>query len=126
MRDRRRSAFGAKVIACALGMLASFAHGGAVCDLDDDDDVPLASADAVRPSEWIAQIIGDDPSEAAPAAASEQATESVNIPAQPHPAELNAGPGAAVIPLPAPVWPGAIGLGALVAASARRKLCRIF
>ena len=125
MRSRRRWAFGASVMACVMGMLASAARGGAVCDLDHDDAAAMTASDAVRPSEWIGQILGDGletPKVATAAAQSAEIPEPVDFQSHLEAADSNSGPRAAVIPLPPPVWSGAIGLTALVAASGVRKI----
>jgi hypothetical protein len=106
-------------------MFVSTVRGGAVCELDDREDAPLASADAVRSSEWITRIIGDDYREAPAPAASAQVSVPPESPAGPEPVADSAGPGAAVIPLPPPLWSGLIGLGSLLAGSTARRIRRL-
>jgi hypothetical protein len=125
MRSRRRWAFGASVMACAMGMLASAARGGAVCGLDHDDAAAMVASDNARPSEWIAQILGeglDAPQVATASAQTAETPEPLVFQSHLEAADTDGGPRAAVIPLPPPVWSGAIGLGALVAGSGIRKL----
>jgi hypothetical protein len=122
MRYKRRWAFSATVIGCALVMGSSpTARAGSVCRRSDDDR-PRFSSEHCRQSEWISQILDDDDRTCA-------REESPGTPPM-HVSYLsevsdNAGGGhAAVIPLPAPLWSGMSGLGALAFAGAVRKLRR--
>src|SRR5688500_19381621 len=111
MRDRRGTPFGAAVIACALFATALPAFGGSVCERDQDGSAASIVSHDARPSEWMAQILGEDDVVVSHAASTAQDA--------PLPDDAfftsdfsgsTAGPRAAVIPLPTSLWSGMAGL----------------
>ena len=147
---RYQSRLGAVVLFCAIpcvSMLTPSAHGGVVCYRDDDDSKrSIASKDGCGDSEWVDKILashgrkhGDNHPGKALAKGHDKnkhdkdkkdkkqgkhsAHEAPDI--SDHPESPTGPRPAAVIPLPAPVWSGLIGLGTLVGASAVRKVRRL-
>jgi hypothetical protein len=123
MRDRRGTPIGAAVIACALFASALPAFGGSVCDRERDGSAASIASHDARPSEWMAQILGED------YVAVRHASGTAQDAPLPDDASFTsdfsgstAGPRAAVIPLPTPLWSGMAGLVALTIASAINKI----
>ena len=143
---RCRLPVGAAVFTCAVA-LACNARAGAVAHRHDDDDRKVVSSgDSCRESEWVGKILGEYKNHGQAVAAqhrqndkdgkakkdkhdkSEKRHDHNDLPPSWKDDANNIPPGArpaAVIPLPAPLYSGLIGLGALAGGSVVRKLRRL-